>query len=70
MEDNPIGARVYHIGIALAVLTTAAVLLRMAARWKTKAGFAADDVLVVISLLPLYVMVILSYIGKSWIAMP
>lgn len=67
MEDNPVGARAYHIGIALAVLATAAVMLRVTARWKTKASFAADDILVVISLLPFYVMVVLSYVGKSWI---
>ena len=64
LANNPRGATVCHEGIALAVLTTVAVILRLTARWKTKAKFAADDILIVISLGPFYVMVVLSYLGK------
>ena len=63
VAENPTGTRMYHVGIGLAILTTTAVLLRLLARWKTKAKFDIDDYLVVISLLPFYVMTILSYIG-------
>ncbi len=63
LAENPRGARVYHVGIALGVLTTVAVLLRLLARWKTKAKFAADDISIVISLIPFYVMIVLSYLG-------
>ena len=64
LAENPKGERAYHIGIALAVLSTVAVILRLLARWKTKAKFAMDDLLIAISLLPCYVMVILTYYGK------
>lgn len=63
-RDNHIGDRVFQAGVALAVLATVAVLLRFIARWKTKARFAADDLLIVISLLPFYGMVILSGLGE------
>lgn len=64
LANNPRGARAYHTGIVLAVVSTVAVLLRLLARWKTKASFAADDLLIAISLLPFYVMVILTYLGN------
>ena len=64
MHNNPLGARVWHIGITLGVLTTVAVLLRVVARWRSKAPFAADDVLIIVSLVPFYAMIALSYFGK------
>ena len=63
--DNPAGTRVYHVGIGLGVLTTIAVVLRLLARWRTKAKFDVDDYLVVISLIPFYIMTVLSYIGAD-----
>ena len=63
LAGNPRGAEVYHVGIGLGVITTIAVFLRLVARWKTKARFAADDSLIVISLIPFYVMIALSYLG-------
>ena len=66
LGGNPKGERAYHIGIALAVLSTVAVWLRLLARRKTKARFGMDDLLVAISLLPTYIMVILTYYGKCF----
>ena len=63
-NDHPVGDMVFQSGIALAVLATIAVLLRLLARWKTKAKTAVDDLFIVISLLPFYGMVILSCLGK------
>lgn len=63
LAENPNGARSLHIGIALAVIDTVAVFLRLLARWRSKASFAMDDFLIVASIFPFYGMVVLSYFG-------
>lgn len=63
LAGNPKGAGVYHVGLALGILTTVAVILRLVARWKSKARFAVDDLLIILSLIPWYGMVVLSYLG-------
>lgn len=62
--DNPKGAQIFHTGIALAMVDTLAVLLRLLARWRSKASFAIDDLLIVLSIFPFYGMVVLTYLGK------
>lgn len=54
---NPRGVRAVNVSIAVGVIDTIAVALRLLARWKTKASIAADDWFVVASLLPLYLMI-------------
>lgn len=63
MPENPLGDQVIRISIALGVLITLAVPLRFLARWKSKAKFAMDDVLIIISLLHQYVMIALGVMG-------
>lgn len=63
LADNPNGAQIFHTGVALAVIDTLAVLLRLLARWRSKASFAVDDLLISISMFPFYGMVVLSYFG-------
>lgn len=62
MINNPVGAEVHRVSVALGVLITFAVVLRFLARWKSKAEFAADDVLIVASLLPQYATIVLGYV--------
>lgn len=66
MPENPVGNQVIRVSIALGVLVTLAVPLRLLARWKSKAKFAMDDVLIIISVLPQYVMVTLGVLGSSF----
>ena len=66
MPGNPVGNRIIHSSIALGALITLAVPLRLLARWKSKANFAMDDVLMIISLIPQYVMIALGVIGSSF----
>ena len=66
MPGNPVGNQVIHISIALGALITLAVPLRLLARWKSKADFAMDDVLMIISVIPQYVMIALGVIGSSF----
>ena len=44
------------VTIACGILETLAVLLRLVARWRSKAAFAADDWWIVATLIPSYVM--------------
>ena len=60
--SNTLGKRIESTGLALAVLATVAVLLRILARWKSKAKFAEDDLMVVLSLFPFYAMTSISYL--------
>lgn len=57
LEDNPRGAFVVHFSIAVVILITLAVVLRLAARYRSKAAFAVDDLWIVGSLLPFYGMI-------------
>ena len=52
MPANRIGDPLNRTAITLGVLVTLAVVLRFLARWRSKADFAADDVLIAISVLP------------------
>lgn len=65
MSANPIGNQVIRISIALGALITLAVPLRLLARWKSKANFAMDDILIIISVLPQYVMITVGVLGLS-----
>lgn len=58
MANNPRGELVLRITTACGVLETIAVALRLLSRWKTKAGFGADDYLIVATLIPSYCMLI------------
>lgn len=58
MTDNPRGEQVVRVTIACGILETFAVALRLLARWKCKAGFGADDHLIVATLIPAYGMLI------------
>ena len=42
LRDNPRGAQAINISIAVGVTDTLAVLVRLLARWKSKASIAAD----------------------------
>ena len=66
MPENPLGNQVIRISIALGVLITLAVPLRFLARWKSKAKLATDDVLIIISMLPQYVMITIGVMGSSF----
>ena len=44
--------------IAVGVAVTIAVILRLVARWRSKATFAVDDWLIVASLVPTYGMLL------------
>lgn len=56
LEGNPRGAYVVNFSIAVAIIDTLAVALRLVARHRSKAAFAADDWWIVGSLIPLYCM--------------
>ena len=65
MPASPIGDPLNRTAITLGVLVTLAVVLRFLARWRSKADFAADDVLIAISVLPQYVMIVFGAEGIS-----
>ena len=65
MPENPVGNEVIRISIVLGVIITLAVALRLLARWKSKANFAMDDALIIISVLPQYVMIAIGVLGSS-----
>ncbi|KAL9134101.1 MAG: hypothetical protein Q9175_004718 [Cornicularia normoerica] len=56
LDGNPRGDLVIKVTIACGVLETLAVFLRLLARWKSKAAFAADDWWIVATLIPSYAM--------------
>ena len=55
----------FHVGIVLGLLTTLAVVLRLVARWRSKARFGADDCIIIVSLVPFYGMAVESYLCLS-----
>ena len=63
--SNPRGKEIERISLALTILATVAVLLRVLARWKSKASFAGDDLMIILSLFPFYGMCAISYLGSS-----
>lgn len=65
MIDNPLGLQVVRIGIALGVIDAIAVSLRMLARWRSDAAFAADDALIVASLAPHFAMIVIGHFSQS-----
>ena len=65
MADTANGSLIKHASIAISIIDTCAVLLRLLARWRSKAVFAADDYLITISLLPLYAMITLGFFGMD-----
>ena len=56
LEGNPRGDNVIKLTIACGILETLAVVLRLLARWRSKAAFAADDWWIVATLIPSYIM--------------
>jgi len=56
-EKNARAFYVIQLGVVLGSLCTAAVGLRLVARWKGKARFGSDDGFIVASLLLYYTMV-------------
>lgn len=65
MVSNPVGDQVIRTSVALGVIDTFAVALRLLARWRSNAAFAADDALTVASLIPLYAMIFIGHFGES-----
>lgn len=56
--SNPRGELVLRVTVALGVIDTIAVILRIFSRRLSKASFALDDWLIVLSLIPTYSMLI------------
>ena len=56
LDGNPRGNLVIRVTIACGILETVAVFLRLLARWRSKAAFAADDWWIVATLIPSYAM--------------
>lgn len=63
-KNNPRGAQAINISIAMGVMATVAVALRLFARSRSKAALAIDDWIIVGSLLPLFAMVCSSIISE------
>ena len=59
MISNSEGVLVKGSSITIGVIATVAVILRLLARWKCKAGIGADDIIIVASLIPQYAMIII-----------
>lgn len=53
------GDQAVRVSIALGVIDAFAVALRLLARWRSNAAFAADDALIIASLVPLFAMIVL-----------
>ena len=64
MVSNPVGDQVVRTSISFGVIDTFAVALRLLARWRSNAAFAADDALTVASLIPLYAMIVIGHFGQ------
>ena len=65
MSTNPRGDSVIRAGIVCGVFQTLAVCLRLLARWKIKASLAADDWLIVATLVPSYAMLVAGSLSMS-----
>jgi len=61
---NPTGPEVIRTSVVWVVVATFAVILRLLARWLSRASFAVDDLLIVVSLLPQYGMMVVGYLGE------
>lgn len=57
MASNPRGQQVVQLSIAVGVVDTIAVALRLLARWIDRARMAPDDWMIVASLIPFYAMI-------------
>ena len=58
VRDNPRGQTVLAVSLAAAVILPVAVALRLLSRWKSRAGYGADDIWITLSLIPTYAMLI------------
>ena len=65
MVNNPVGHQVVYTSIAFGIIDAVAVALRMLGRWRSNAAFAADDALIIASLVPLFAMVAVGYLSPS-----
>ena len=65
MVSNPVGNRVLHTCLAFGIIDTVAVALRIFARRRSNAAFAADDALIIASLVPFYSMMIIDHFSQS-----
>lgn len=63
MVSNPVGNGVVRTSIVFGVVDTVAVALRLVARWRSNAAFAADDALIIASLVPLYAMIVIGHLS-------
>ena len=63
-QANPRGAQAINVSIAVGVIASVAVLLRIVARSRSKAPLAIDDWLIVASLLPLFAMISASILSQ------
>ena len=65
MAYYPAQRRMINISIAVGIIDTAAVALRLFARKRSKAPFAIDDLLITLSLFPVYSMIGVSVLCKQ-----
>ena len=65
MPNNPLGDQLIYASVALFVVAIVAVILRFIARWKSKADFGSDDIMIATCLIPHCAMVILNSQGLS-----
>ena len=64
MVNNPVGHSVVCTSLAFGVIDATAVALRLLTRRRSNAAFAADDALIVASLIPLFVMILLGHLSQ------
>ena len=64
MRKNSVGHQIVRTSIAFGVIDAIAVSLRMLARWRSHAGFAADDALIIASLVPLFAMIVIGHLSE------
>lgn len=65
MADNPLSSQTKWVSVSLGVTATFAVALRLAARWRSNADMGFDDYSILASLLVLYGMAIVGFLGES-----
>ena len=65
MDTFEVGPRYLHVVIALGVLATTTVALRLFARWMSKGQFGADDCWVLVGLVFVYGLIVNSGFCKS-----
>lgn len=69
MPPTLAGTALKNMSIVIGVIDAIAVMLRLLARWNTKAVIGVDDYLVVFSLLPMYGMIALSHLGMCFMSL-